>query len=270
MLGKLIKHEFKATVKIFGLLFGALLILTVLTRFCVYIPFDNTVFDILNGLLTVFYVIGVAGLTMFAVVVVVMRFNRSMLRDEGYLTHTLPVKTWQHLMAKGITYTVWIIASVVMMFVSLFLFFVGTDKFSRFLHPFNKFIHNVDKGLLILLIVVMIFQVIANLYNFFAALSLGQIFTKHKIAGAVLFYFVLNYAMSFLTTGMMMLVPNFVGDVNKMDEKINAAKNLTEIMDAVGNAMYLLLIFGLVANIILTIVYFAVSNYMLSKKLNLE
>lgn len=270
MLGKLIKYEFKATGKIFGLLFGALLILTLLTRFCVYIPFDNSVFKLLNGLLTIFYFIAVLGLTMFSIVIVAMRFNRSMLRDEGYLSHTLPVKTWQHLVAKGLTYTVWIIASLIMMLVSVFIFFVGTKKFDRFTHAVNHFMQNVDKGLLVLFIVVVILGIVAYIYNFFAALSLGQIFVKHKITGAVLFFFVLNYAMNFLAVGLMMVLPDFIVDVNEMDAKINAARTFADIIDAVGSTLYLLLFFGLAVSIILTIVYFAVSNYMLSKKLNLE
>lgn len=270
MLGKLIKHEFKATAKIFGLLYGAFIILTLLTRFCVYIPFDNMVFDLLKGLLSILFIIVVFGLTMFSAVIVIMRFNRSMLRDEGYLSHTLPVKTWQHLVSKGITYTIWILASVIMMMVSLFLFFVGTKEFGTFIRAFDKFISNVNIGLLVFFIVVVIFQMFATMFNFFAALSLGQIFSKHKIAGAVLFYFVLNYAMSFLMSGAMVLLPNFVGDVNEMDAKITEAKTFADIINAVDDALWLLLGFAFVANIILTGIYFIISNYMLSKKLNLE
>lgn len=269
MLGKLIKYEFKATAKDFGLLFGALIIMTLLARFCVWIPFDNMVFNMLNALMTIFYFVLVFGLTMFSVVIVVMRFNRSMLRDEGYLTHTLPASKWQILAAKGITYIVWIVASFIMMLVSVFLFFVGTKDFEAFKNSFFDFMDNVSMKLLLLLIVVVVLQMIANLYSFFAALSLGQMFAKHKIAGAVLAYFILNYAMGFLSSGMMMLIPDSVVDAETM-AKIETAKTFGDLFAAMDNLIYLLLIFALVANIILTVIYFAISNYVLSKKLNLE
>lgn len=270
MLGKLIKYEFKATAKAFGLLFGALIIMTLLSKFCVWIPFDNMVFDMLNALMTIFYFILVFGLTMFSVVIVIMRFNRSMLRDEGYLTHTLPASKWQILAAKGITYIVWIVASLIMMPVSIFLFFVGTKDFDIFKDLFCDFMDHVSMKLLILLIVVAILQIIANLYNFFAALSLGQMFAKRKIAGAVLFYFILNYAMGSLTSIMMMLIPESAIDVKAMETKIETAKTFADIFAAMDDLIYFMLIFGLVANIILTVIYFAISNYVLSKKLNLE
>lgn len=270
MLGKLIKYEFKATAKAFGLLFGALIVMTLLTRFCVWIPFDNMIFEILNTLMTILYFILVFGLVMFSIVIVIMRFNRSMLRDEGYLTHTLPATKWQLLVAKGITYIVWIVASLIMMLVSMYLFFVGTKDFDVFKNLFNKFMDNVNMKLLLLLIVVAIVQIIANLYNFFAALSLGQMFAKHKIAGAVLFYFILNYAMSFLTSGMLLLLPKSVVDVKAIEAKIETAKTFGDTIAAMDNLIYLLLIIALVADIILTVVYFAISNYVLSKKLNLE
>ena len=41
MLGKLIKHEFKETYKIFGILYGAFILLTLISRFSLKLPFDN-------------------------------------------------------------------------------------------------------------------------------------------------------------------------------------------------------------------------------------
>ena len=89
MLGKLIKNEFKATYKMFVMLFCSLVVLTLLTRFCIYIPFENTVFKIMTAILTVVYVVAMAFMSLLSLVLVIKRFYQNMLRDQGYLSHTL-------------------------------------------------------------------------------------------------------------------------------------------------------------------------------------
>ena len=275
MLGKLIKHEFKATYKIFGLLFGALMLLTILTRFCIYIPFDNMVFDLLTKILTIVYVIAIVCMSIFSIVIVLIRFNNNMLRDQGYLSHTLPVKMWQQITAKVITYTVWMMASMLAMVISLMVFFVGKDEFRSVLKGINKAINEIgDYPKIIVLIVVgvilMIMQLAANILNAFAALSLGQIFAKHKIAGAILFYFILNYALGFITSGIMMLVPNLVDDMNSLDVKMQNANTLGQVADAMFKPFLSFFIFTMILEVLIGAIYFVITNFMLNKKLNLE
>lgn len=275
MLGKLIKHEFKATYKIFGLLFSALNLLTLLTRFCVYIPFDNMIFKVLTTILSGVYVIAVVCMSLFSIAIVLIRFNRNMLRDQGYLSNTLPVKMWQQITAKVLTYTVWMITSVIMMFVSLFVFFIGKHTFTEFLNEFfdvagDVFDYPKLVVIIVLFVILMIAQIAVNLLNVFAALSLGQIFAKHKIAGAILFYFVLNYALGFITSGAMMLMPNFVDKMNNIDVEINAAKTAGDVVNAIGNPALAYLGFLFVIELLLGAIYFVVTNFMLTKKLNLE
>lgn len=275
MLGKLIKHEFKATYKIFSLLFGALLILTLLSRFCVYIPFENIVFDIMKGILQIVYVVAVVCMSLFSVFIILRRFNTNMLRDEGYLMHTLPVKMWQQITAKTITYVVWMIATVFAMVISLIIYFIGEEPFGEILDGINKVINTLGKyhtliPILILFVVLTIMQLAVNLLNIFAALSLGQIFAKHKIAGAILFYFVLNYALSFITSGAMMLFPNFMEKMDTLGVRLNEAKNVGETIAAIDGPITIYLLVLCVMEIVLGAIYFVITNYMLNKKLNLE
>ncbi|MBQ3583840.1 MAG: hypothetical protein IJA27_03920 [Lachnospiraceae bacterium] len=275
MLRKLIKHEFKATYKTFGLIFVALMVLALLSRFCIYIPFENVVYEFMSAVMTVVYMIATFGISLISVVLIIKRFSQNMLRDEGYLTHTLPVKTWQHLLAKGLTYTVWMIASVIAMLGSLFVYFVGTDEFSNFIKSFGEVLNEMLKypslvGLCVFFLIIMIAQVVVNIYAFFAALSLGQIFKKHKIFGAVVFYFVLNYATSFLVSAAAMLVPNLTDKMNTVLERAENAKTVAECVNIVAAPFYAYFAVSLVIDILLGVLYFFISNYMLSKKLNLE
>lgn len=275
MLGKLIKHEFKGTYKIFGLLFSALILLTLLSRFCIYIPFDNMIYDFLTGFINIAYMISVFCITLACTVIVMLRFNRNMLKDEGYLTHTLPVKVWQHIVAKVLTYTVWIIASIIMMLFSLFLYFVGTDEFDVVIDFVNSAMEAIEAYPFLITtgiftLVVCIIQVMVSLLAYMSALSLGQIFRKHKVAGAVFFYFVLNNVMSSMASGIMMLMPDFVDDINDMETKMEEANTIAQIAEIACDIMNVLMLISLVLLIINAVVYFFITNYMLSKKLDLE
>lgn len=275
MLGKLIKNEFKATYKMFGMLFGSLIVLTLLTRFCVYIPFDNIVFDIMTSLLTVIYVVAIVCMAIFSFVLVIKRFYQNMLNDQGYLSHTLPVKMWQQITAKTITYVVWIIASLLMMLLSLFLYFVGKSNFTEYMNKFIKISAEVFSYPKLTVVIVsfgilVIMQLFVNILNVFAAFSLGQIFTKHKVLGSIVFYFVLNYAMSFIVSAVMLLMPDLTDKINIIGETIDSAKTINEAVNAFYAPTIMYLIIMMVLEVVLGVIYFAITNYMLSKKLNLE
>ena len=275
MLGKLVKHEFKETYKLFGIVYAAFLLLTLVSRFSVNIPFDNILTEFLSIFLNVVYVISIFGLSFAVMIIAMIRFNNKMFKDEAYLTHTIPVKTWQHIASKVFTYSVWVIISAVMMVVSIVLYFIGTDEFDKIMKVIDEIIgvigdYPVTIVTIVLVAVVCIFQVVANILAFTSALSLGQIFRKHKIAGAVFFYFVLNSVMSTATSYLMYLFPNYLEKMETFEREIEKANTTSEIMNMLCSTMNIMFAYSLVIVILMIVVYFFITNYMLSKKLELE
>ncbi len=49
----------------------------------------------------------------------IQRFNKNLLSDEGYLMHTLPVKPWKHIASKLLASMLWMIGSVVVALISI-------------------------------------------------------------------------------------------------------------------------------------------------------
>ena len=98
MLGKLIKYEFKATGRILLPLYGALLVFALINRLLFRSSLDETInntFGTIGGIANILSVFAY-GCTMAAVFVVtffviVQRFYKNILGDEGYLMNTLPV-----------------------------------------------------------------------------------------------------------------------------------------------------------------------------------
>lgn len=275
MLSKLIKHEFKATCNAFFLLFCSLIGMTILTRLSKAIPADNTIFALVKVLITVLYVILLIGLLLFGVIIMLRRFNVNLLRDEGYLTHTLPVKMWQHLTAKMITYTVWFFASLGVLFLSFTIFFVGTKTYNIVpdaLVELAKAIKTYPVMILLIIEIILsgILVFVTTMLNIFAALSLGQIFRQHKIAGSVLFYFVLNTAMGFISMISMIYMPIIEHQMNRIERISNSGVSYHHKVNVVTDNILLILLFYIVMYIIESVIYFVITNYMLSKKLNLD
>ena len=135
MLGKLIKYEFKATGRILLPLYGALLVFALINRLLFRSSLDETInntFGAIGGIANILSVFAY-GCTMAAVFVVtffviVQRFYKNILGDEGYLMNTLPVKPYLNIINKILTSAIWTIVSCFVAFMSIILLFVTIDS----------------------------------------------------------------------------------------------------------------------------------------------
>ena len=122
MLGKLIKHEFRATGRIMLPLVAAELLLSVFAGLSVRGLSNAQSMGFLNVMyvttLSVFF-LGLFAIWVVALVLMIQRFYRNLLRDEGYLSMTLPVSVDEHIVAKLIVPFVWFAALAVLSVVAL-------------------------------------------------------------------------------------------------------------------------------------------------------
>lgn len=274
MLKKLIKHEFKATAKIMGLLFGAVLLLSVLTSISLKLPEGNKFFDTIKAVLIAVYVVVMFGMMFAGILLLIFRFYNNMLKDQGYLTHTLPVKMWQHIVAKMLTYFVWIVAAVVVAAVSLGIFLMGTGvvNFSQIGEVMSEIGTSLEQypqiiTILLWILVLGIVQIFANILCLFASMSMGQLFGKHRVAGSVASYIGLNYIIGIFTSFIMYLPMNsFEGQINALDE----ATNIADMIQIFQNMLNGFFVITLVVELVLIALYFGITHFMLTRKLNLE
>ena len=122
MLGKLIKHEFRATGRILLPLLGAELLLSVLAGFSVR-GLDRVenmgILGVMYVTTLVVFFLGLFALSVVAFVLMIQRFYKNLLRDEGYLAMTLPVSVDEQLFAKLIVSFVWFAAVGLLSIVSI-------------------------------------------------------------------------------------------------------------------------------------------------------
>ena len=111
MTGKLMKYEFRSVFKQIGVIWAALPAVAILTSFTGWIYARSALAQendqLLGALLAripMFLYVGLfIALVVATLFVVVMRFYKGLLKEEGYLMHTLPVKEWQLITSKGVT-----------------------------------------------------------------------------------------------------------------------------------------------------------------------
>ncbi|MDE5780545.1 MAG: hypothetical protein K2I03_03590 [Lachnospiraceae bacterium] len=269
MLGKIIKHEFKATYKVYLLLFISLFTITALNKTTEYVPLDNTIWNIIKMFLFVAWIILLMFMVMGAMLLAVVRFYKTMVKDEGYLTHTLPVKKSQLIIGKFITSLIWMIVSFIMLIISIFLAYMSTGFMHDIINIMNEFANLLsDNPEIIIHIVLVLIMLIsscgASIFQFYASISLGQMFGR-KLAGSVLFYFVINYAISILSTITMFIVPDFVERMNE-----TAGLSTYDMMTQEGIVFDEFMIMMIIWQIICMAVCYFITNYRFSKKLNLE
>ena len=131
MLGKLLKYEYKATSRYFIGLYIVLALLTIGNKIMLIIEDTSDVqlrvVDILFGIIMASYVIAIIAIAVATVVLMLRRFYFNMLKDEGYLTFTLPATVGQHIASKMIVCITWVIATVVLTGVSIFVVTYSKD-----------------------------------------------------------------------------------------------------------------------------------------------
>ncbi|MBE5948680.1 MAG: hypothetical protein E7261_06575 [Lachnospiraceae bacterium] len=271
MLSKLLKYELKATARWFLPLYIALIALTLLNKLTMVIELpDLLVFNLLKGLLIVFYVLVIIFTTVVTMILLIVRFYKNLYTDEGYLTHTLPVKPSAQLNCKILSGCIWTVSSFFMQIISLFILFAGTGLFTEVADVFTEIGEFLKEAglmdnLIVTLIIFAITMLISLLYSLlmmYCSISLGSLFNKHKIIGAIFSYFVIYFVIQLISMILM-----FVGIETPI------LYDIAEVEDfsiEVFNFVNLMMIFSGGLSLICSTIFYFLNHFVISKKLNLE
>lgn len=114
MLRKLLKHEFRATARIMLPLFGLLVLASVGANLSIrgMLDSDSTFLSTLGTILIMLFTVAIVAVGIMAFILMINRFYKNLLQDEGYVMMTLPVSIHQQIWSKLIVSTVWFAATV--------------------------------------------------------------------------------------------------------------------------------------------------------------
>ena len=268
MLGKLLKYELKATSRVFIPLYIAILIVSIVNGLSLNLEILN-----IQGLATIVLMCLFISLFVITIVVTIQRFNKNLLKDEGYLMFTLPVSSKHLVLSKYLTSLIWTFLSFVVAFLSFtIIFMIPTYKyfdFSYFINEFNLLFSNMLNlnilGQFIKIILLMIISYTIFIFNVYLALSVGQlpIFNRFRNVSSFIGFLVINLLISYAQN----IVSLFVNDASV---NIEAIDNINYAINSVTSIVSKGLNIAIVINIIIILVLFFATTYILDKKLNLE
>ncbi len=268
MLGKLLKYELKATSRVFIPLYIAILVVSIVNGLSLNLEILN-----IQGLATIVLMCLFISLFVITIVVTIQRFNKNLLKDEGYLMFTLPVSSKHLVLSKYLTSLIWTFLSFVVAFLSFtIIFMIPTYKyfdFSYFINEFNLLFSNMLNlnilGQFLKIILLMIISYTIFIFNVYLALSVGQlpIFNRFRNVSSFIGFLVINLLISYAQN----IVSLFVNDASV---NIEAIDNINYAINSVTSIVSKDLNIAIVINIIIILVLFFATTYILDKKLNLE
>ena len=278
MLNKLIRYEFRATARILGILYLALIVLSVINRFSMGVNFmdsDEFNFGVLSGILVLtLYVVCAAATMILTIVMIVIRFWRNLMENEGYLMHTLPVRARDHLFSKLLVAFVWMLVSTLAITISIWITTSGIDGFENLYPEVSAAISNYFsiKGSVpcfILFIVLLIVSTIAEILKLYAAMCLGQSLSEHRVAASIGIYVGFNILESIFESVIIMIsgITQLSASNSWFNSFYPAISDTGAITDLSGFAALEAL--GLLLPVLYSVIYFFLSKYFLEKKLNL-
>ena len=214
MTGKLIKYEFRSVIRQIGVLWAATPIMAIIFMLIDKFYMQSEAFETGKSafastlqMISGFVYAGVfMALIVATVLIILQRFYKGLLRDEGYLMHTLPVKPWQLITAKGFTAFVVVIISGIIAVISIFIL-IGVsisisisdlgellaDIFGMYGEEPVYILYTIEAILLVAL------SKLKTIYKTYASMSIGQLSDNHKILISVAAYIGISVAIMFIT-----------------------------------------------------------------------
>ena len=260
MLGTLLKHEWRATIRRYALFYLVLGAMTLFAAVIHAIPVDNFFFNTAEGAVLLLYVITVIGVMFCSVGMAVVRFYKNMVSDEGYLTFTLPAKVEELVLAKFLVAGLWQIITVILCILSLFLVFVpGHIEIKEIFDGISYFTDQVGT-LLPVFLAVLLCSMIYQLLLYYLSIAVGQLFGTYKILASVIAYCAISFVVEIAVLVILLGVFAFVGfdEVNVFMNSMPGTEMVTKIY-----------FFSMAWTIALGVVEYFVTCHLLKKKLNL-
>lgn len=270
MLGKLLKHEFKAQYKMYGAIYLAVLLIGVVSCIAGIISDKfpkNVIISSFAGVALVMAIIAIVAVFIMTLVLSIYRYYINLIKDQGYLMHTLPVPAFNHHIAKLILPIFWFAADCLVTFVMIIL--LTRDLKFEWVEEVRGFITilgiDMSAGNIILMVFYMLIGVISSLSMFYACLNVGSLSNSNKgvmAFVAYLVFYMVNQIISLIGLFVFMgiLVIKNGGGIDEM---------LAQETPPEGYFSGIMLT-TVIISVICIILYSVVSHYVLTKKVNLE
>ena len=270
MLGKLFKYDIKSLGRfifpLYAVLFGSAIAVRIFFEF-----FGSGadasgaaafVYKLIGSVVAIVYCLAIMASIFGVYVVIAINYNKSLMSDRGYFYLTLPVSHDMHLVGKLLAGAVLILLSVIVFVLSFLPFFIGNIHLPDVLKVLTEvwdtirelFLSKNAWLILTLMAIVCLFGV--QILIFFC-ITVGQLMPGHRILGAFL-AFIVHTIFSRTIAGIFASVGLERLDFNVFD------------MDVIGEALSGILLRSIIYYLIIYVVEYIITRYVMKNKLNIE
>ena len=260
MLKKLIKHEFKDTLRLFIPMFGFIVVLTPIFSLMMSLgsqPYDEKTADALSlifGSGIIGYCLLLFGLLIVTQVLIAIRFYKTMTSQEAYLTFTLPAKTGQILFAKWLVSFVWYILACTIALISMFIvILIATPiTMSDIIHSIEFVLQTInlsDFSALVLFGIFILISLSFSILMMYLSIMIGQLVQTHRVALSIGAFLGLSQGLQIVIS--LLAIP------------------LVLIFPAIDSIHIVLLLFCLLYGV-LGVIFYLLTYLITAKKLNIK
>ncbi len=264
MLGNLLKYEFRANIRTLLPLYLVILISSLFLGISINLfPHMGFGANFIYPILFLAYLGTLIVTSVTTLVIIIQRFSKNLLGDEGYLMFTLPVTTHHLISSKLIVATVYSILAGLVAFLSFLIiaFSSSTIEIVYFIDMAQMFFQTYGFDSFTLLIIGIIFSISSTFMGIlvvYTSISLGHLANKHRSALAVVSFLVIQSIINFISniTGLILGDSSYNLFARAFNNEVAIAAVTLMILTAI--------------TIILSFIFYIITYLILDKKLNLE
>lgn len=267
MLSKLMKQDYLSTRRLFFPSYLVFIIISVLNKILIEVARGTAqpqnALEIISVIGMTLYVISIVALFVVTYVFICMHFYRTMSGEQGYLTHTLPVKTRTIINSKLFNSIIWQVGTVLLVFLSFLMLIAGHTDDLTLRNILSQYNHFVETNMYMSaaafnteIIITCIISLFSSSLMFYCSIAIGHLFNKHKVGGAVIAYIGIYMIMQLLGT-ILLFMSGFLtlinGDYNDFYYVYNK-----------------IMVYSIILSVVTTIVMYFITEFIFRKKLNME
>lgn len=262
MLNKLWKHEIMETGRMMGVFYVILAAATVLLSAIGALQHKFESVSMVFHIAIFFYMVTLIATVVVSFTYLCVRFYQTMYSAQGYLTHTLPVKTTSVLNVKVLASAGYLYLTVALCLLSIFIICMvqtsgeayGMLKIAvgQTITEFAAEVHMPKAAAAVSLAAIMILAMMNAMLLFFAGSSIGQLFNRSKAAYGIAASIALYYLVQIVS--MVLVVAGYF---------------VTRGV-AVQNVMKWVVVAAVIVALLLSLLYYMISRVIVTRHLNLE
>ena len=204
---KLLKQDFRATARLMLPVYAAAILLALFNRLSLALQNGRVESHFLYAftqLASVLFVLTMIAIVVMSLVLMIWRFHKNYMTDEGYLMFTLPVNTAELIFSKLTVAIGWFVCSALVAWVASLIVSHNTDMLDVFtVNDVSALQTPEGRKLLAGGLLFTLFAGICGCLMFYAAMSVGQSFRSHKTLGTVLTFFAFYIIMQILSAALL-------------------------------------------------------------------